>query len=68
MLKLHHAPNSGAAMIVWLLEELKLAYALNSMEFHPRALKSDAHQARSTRRSRSGSRAIVTRATAAPRK
>lgn len=46
MLKLQHAPNSGAAMIVWLLEELKLAYALNSMEFHPRALKSDAHRAR----------------------
>ena len=46
MLKLHHAPNSRAGRIVWLLEELQLPYDMNSMEFHPRALKSDAHRAR----------------------
>ena len=46
MLKLHHAPNSRAGRIVWLLEELQLPYVLNRMEFHPRALKSDAHRAR----------------------
>lgn len=46
MLKLHHAPNSRAGRIVWLLEELGLEYALNRMEFHPRDLKSDAHRAR----------------------
>jgi glutathione S-transferase len=46
MLKLHHAPNTRAARIVWLLEELQLPYQLNSMEFHPRALKSDEHRAR----------------------
>jgi glutathione S-transferase len=41
MLKLHHAPNSRAGRIVWLLEELQLPYALNRMDFHPSALKSD---------------------------
>jgi len=46
MLKLHHAPNSRAGRIVWLLEELQLPYELNRMEFHPRALKSDEHRAR----------------------
>ncbi|MEQ8486806.1 MAG: glutathione S-transferase family protein [Pseudomonadales bacterium] len=46
MLKLHHAPNTRAGRIVWLLEELGLPYALNRMEFHPRALKSDEHRAR----------------------
>ena len=46
MLKLHHAPGSRAGRIVWLLEELKLPYELNRMEFHPRALKSDEHRAR----------------------
>ncbi len=46
MLKLHHAPNSRAGRIVWLLEELGLEYELNRMEFHPRALKSDEHRAR----------------------
>lgn len=46
MLKLHHAPNSRAGRIVWLLEELQLPYELNRMEFHPRALKSDGHRAR----------------------
>lgn len=46
MLTLHHTPNSRAARIVWLLEELRLAYELNSMEFHPRALKSEEHRAR----------------------
>jgi glutathione S-transferase len=46
LLKLHHAPNSRAGRIVWLLEELKLPYELNSMEFHPKALKSDEHRAR----------------------
>ena len=29
MLKLHHAPNSRAGRIVWLLEELQLPYELN---------------------------------------
>lgn len=46
MLKLHHAPNSRAGRIVWLLEELQLPYELNRMAFHPRALKSDEHRAR----------------------
>ncbi len=46
MLTLHHAPNTRAGRIVWLLEELKLPYALNSMPFHPKALKSDEHRAR----------------------
>lgn len=46
MLKLHHAPNTRSARIVWLLEELQLPYELNRLEFHPRALKSDAHRAR----------------------
>ncbi len=46
MLKLHHAPNSRAGRIVWLLEELGLDYELNRMEFHPRDLKSEQHRAR----------------------
>jgi glutathione S-transferase len=46
MLKLHHAPNSRAGRIVWLLEELGLEYELNRMEFHPKDLKSDEHRAR----------------------
>ena len=46
MLKLHHAPNSRAGRIVWLLEELGLPYELNRMDFHPSALKSDEHRAR----------------------
>ncbi len=46
MLKLHHAPNSRAGRIVWLLEELGLPYELNRMEFHPKDLKSDEHRAR----------------------
>ncbi len=46
MLKLHHAPNSRAGRILWLLEELGLPYELNRMDFHPRALKSDEHRAR----------------------
>lgn len=46
MLRLHHAPNSRAGRIVWLLEELGLDYELNRMEFHPKALKSDEHRAR----------------------
>ncbi len=44
MLKLHHAPNSRAGRILWLLEELKLPYEINSMKFHPSDLKSDAHR------------------------
>ncbi len=46
MLKLHHAPNSRAGRIVWLLEELALEYDLNRMDFHPKDLKSDAHRDR----------------------
>ncbi len=46
MLKLHHAPNSRAGRIIWLLEELKLPYNLNSMKFHPSDLKSDEHRSR----------------------
>jgi glutathione S-transferase len=46
MLKLHHAPDSRAGRIVWLLEELQLPYELNRMAFHPKALKSDEHRAR----------------------
>ena len=44
MLKLHHAPNSRAGRILWLLEELKLPYEINSMKFHPSDLKSDIHR------------------------
>ena len=43
---LHHAPNSRAGRILWLLEELGLPYELNQMAFHPKDLKSDAHRAR----------------------
>ena len=46
MLILHHAPNSRAGRIVWLLEELGLDYSLNAMKFHPSDLKSDAHRGR----------------------
>ena len=46
MLKLHFAPNSRAGRILWLLEELKLDYELNRMDFHPKDLKSDEHRAR----------------------
>lgn len=46
MLKLHHAPNSRAGRIVWLLEELGLEYELNRMDFNPKDLKSDEHRAR----------------------
>jgi len=46
MLKLHFAPNSRAGRIVWLLEELGLAYDMNKMAFHPKDLKSDEHRAR----------------------
>ena len=46
MLKLHHAPNSRAGRIVWLLEELELPYELNKMKFHPSDLKSDEHRTR----------------------
>lgn len=46
MLTLHHAPNSRAGRIVWLLEELGLPYEMNRMEFHPKDLKSDSHRAR----------------------
>lgn len=46
MLKLHHAPNSRAGRIVWLLEELGLEYEMNKMKFHPSDLKSDEHRAR----------------------
>ena len=46
MLKLHHAPNSRAGRIVWLLEEIGMKYELNKMAFHPKELKSDEHRAR----------------------
>ena len=46
MLKLHHAPNSRAGRILWLLEELELPYQINSMKFHPSDLKSDEHRSR----------------------
>ncbi len=46
MLRLHHAPNSRAGRIVWLLEELELPYEINRMKFHPSDLKSDEHRAR----------------------
>ena len=44
MLKLHNAPHSRAGRILWLLEELKLPYEVNSMKFHPSDLKSDDHR------------------------
>ncbi|MCZ6890522.1 MAG: glutathione S-transferase family protein [Gammaproteobacteria bacterium] len=46
MMKLHHAPNSRAGRIVWLLEEIGMKYELNKMAFHPKELKSDEHRAR----------------------
>ena len=46
MLKLHFAPASRAERVLWLLEELELPYELNSMPFHPEALKSDEHRKR----------------------
>lgn len=46
MLKLHHAPNSRAGRILWLLEELQLPYEINRMEFSPKALKTAEHRAR----------------------
>ena len=46
MLKLHHAPNSRAGRILWLLDELELPYEINSMKFHPSDLKSDEHRSR----------------------
>lgn len=46
MLKLHHAPNSRAGRIVWLLEELGLPHEINRMAFSPKDLKSDEHRAR----------------------
>jgi glutathione S-transferase len=46
MLTLHHAPQSRAGRIVWLLEELGLDYTLNRMEFSPKELKSDEHRGR----------------------
>ena len=46
MLTLHHAPNSRAGRISWLLEELGLEYQLNRMDFHPKDLKSDEHRQR----------------------
>ncbi len=46
MLKLHHAPNSRAGRIVWLLEELGLDYQVNKMAFNPADLKSEQHRAR----------------------
>lgn len=46
MLKLHHTKNTRSGRIVWLLEELGLPYELNTMEFHPKFLKSDEHRRR----------------------
>ena len=46
MLKVHFAPNSRAGRIIWLLEELELAYEVNNMAFHPKDLKSDEHRKR----------------------
>ena len=46
MLTLHFAPNSRAGRIVWLLEELELAYDINKMAFHPKDLKAEDHRAR----------------------
>lgn len=46
MLKLHHVHNTRSGRILWLLEELSVPYELNTLEFHPRALKSDEHRAR----------------------
>lgn len=46
MLTLHHAPNSRAGRIVWLLEELGLPYNINKMAFDPAALKSPEHRER----------------------
>lgn len=46
MLKLHHAPNSRAGRVLWLLEELGLKYELNKLNFHPKDLKSVSHRAK----------------------
>ena len=46
MLTLHHAPNTRAGRILWLLEELGLEYTLNRIAFSPQSLKSDGHRSR----------------------
>ena len=46
MLILHFCNNSRAQRILWLLEELKLEYKINSIKFHPSELKSEIHRKR----------------------
>ena len=46
MLTLHFSSNSRAQRILWLLEELKLQYNLNIIQFHPSELKSEEHRKR----------------------
>lgn len=46
MLTLHHTSNTRSGRIIWLLKELGLPYELNTLSFHPKDLKSDAHRAR----------------------
>ena len=46
MLTLHFSSNSRAQRILWLLEELKLQYNLNIIQFHPSELKSEEHRRR----------------------
>ena len=46
MLKLHHTSGTRSGRVIWLLEELRLPYELNTLNFNPKDLKSDAHRAR----------------------
>ncbi len=46
MLILHFCNNSRAQRVLWLLEELKLEYKINSIKFHPSELKSEIHRKR----------------------
>ena len=41
MLKLHFVSGTRAGRIAWLLEELKIPYELNHMQFSAKDLKND---------------------------
>ena len=46
MLTLHFSSNTRSQRVLWLLEELKLPYNLNKINFHPSELKSEEHRKR----------------------
>lgn len=45
MIKVHHAQRSRSVRVLWLLEELGVAYELHTLEFNPEVLKSQDHLA-----------------------